>query len=319
MRRIGRASRRRRSAPPFAAALAGVLGFASAACTVGAGAGKADGMLFDVGCNQSNSLAQPPGKPYSLAPAFFAGEPIEDVCPPPGQCSGPHTNRLIIRLQHTGDRVEVNDTLYFDVKNAYKVAQCVRGQTLLGVPQWDTREVTATDGTTIPGLSWCDWNAADADGGADAGGGGADAGGADAGVADAGATADAGAPLVMTAVRPRINLSTQDYVQAALAPLYTCIEARSVAVALPGSWIEFQDFGAAVESADPENRSAVGGDFRVNFGERLRASFHLVLGDEAVENAIRTRTAVPDTRIGGELDGYFDFDLERGRAAQPFP
>ncbi|HVR03744.1 MAG TPA: hypothetical protein VMT47_16525 [Polyangia bacterium] len=286
-----------------------MLGFAAGACTVGAGAGRADGMFFDVGCNNSNSLAQPPGKPYSLAPAFFAGEPIEDVCPPPGQCSGPHTNRLVIRLQHTGNRVEVNDTLYFDVKDAYKVAQCVRGQTLLGVPQWDLRKLTASDGTLIPGLSWCDWNAADADGGADAGGGGA----------DAGATADSGAPLVMTAARPRINLSTQDYVQASFAPLYTCIEARSVAVALPGSWIEFQDFGAAVQSADPENRTAVDGDFRVNFGERLRASFHLMLGDEAVENAIKTHTAIPDTRIGGELDGYFDFDLERGRAAQPFP
>jgi hypothetical protein len=166
----------------------------------------------------------------------------------------------------------------------------------------------------MPGLSWCDWNAADADGGADAGGGAADAGAADAGM-----TADAGAPLVMTAARPRINLSTQDYVQASLAPLYTCIEARSVAVALPGSWIEFQDFGAAVQTADPENRTAVGGDFRVNFGERLRATFHLVLGDQAVENAIKTRIAIPDTRIGGELDGFFDFDLERGRAAQPFP
>jgi hypothetical protein len=314
VKRIGRASRRRLSPPPFAAALVGVLGFGAGACTVGAGVGKADGVLFDVGCNKSNSLAQPPGKPYSLQPAFFAGEPIEDVCPPPGQCSGPHTNRLIIRLQHTGNRVEVNDTLYIDVKNAYKVAQCVRGQTLLGVPQWDTRDLTSSDGALMPGLSWCDWNAADADGGADAGGGAADAGAADAGM-----TADAGAPLVMTAARPRINLSTQDYVQASLAPLYTCIEARSVAVALPGSWIEFQDFGAAVQTADPENRTAVGGDFRVNFGERLRATFHLVLGDQAVENAIKTRIAIPDTRIGGELDGFFDFDLERGRAAQPFP
>ena len=28
---------------------------------------------------------------------------------------------------------------------------------------------------------------------------------------------------------------------------------------------------------------------------------------------------IPTPLIGGTLDGYFDFDLERGRAAQPFP
>jgi len=216
-------------------------------------------------------------------------------------------NRLVIRLQHTGNRVEVNDTLYFDVGSAYKVAQCVRGQTKLGVPQWDTRTVTAADGTLIPGLPWCDWDAADADGGAAAGG------------AEAGATADASAPVVMTAVHARINISTQDYVQASLAPLYTCVEARSVAVALPGSWIEFQDFGTAVQAVGSEQRADVGGDFRVDFGQRLRATFHLVLGDQAVQYAIKTHVALPDARIGGELDGSFDFDLERGRAAQPFP
>jgi hypothetical protein len=279
-------------------------------CTVGAGSGSASGTLFDIGCNQSDSLKTP--EPYSLHPTFFAGEPIEDVCPPPGQCSGPHMNRLIIRLQQTGNRVEVNDTLYFDIENAYKVAQCVRGQTKGGAPQWDPRLVTAPDGTPVPGLPWCDWNAADVDGGA------ADAAAPDAGGVDAGAT-DGGAPVAMTAARARINISTQDFVQAALAPLYTCVEARSVAVALPGSWIEFQDFGSAVQTMAPELRTDVNGDFKVDFGQRLRATFHLVLGDQAVAYATKTHALVPDARIGGQLDGAFDFDLDRGRAAQPFP
>jgi hypothetical protein len=293
-----------------AAVLFGGFGLAAGGCTVGEGTGSAVGTLFDVGCDGVDSL-KPPGKPYSLQPTFFAGEPIEDICPPPGQCAGPRMNRLIIRLQHNGNRIETNDTLYFNIQNSYKVAQCVRGQTKNGVAAWDTRLVTAPDGTAVPGLLWCDWNV-----GAD--GGVADAGAADAGVADAGAP-DAGVPAVMTAPYARINLSTQDFVQASLSPLHTCVEARSVAVALPGSWIEFQDFGSARQGGTSDTRSDVTGDFKVNFGDHLRASFHLVLGDQAVTYATMTHAAIPDQRIGGGLDGSFDFDLERGRAAQQFP
>jgi hypothetical protein len=288
-------------------------------CTAGSGSGSAVGMLQDVGCNNGNTLDTL--QPYSLNPTFFAGEPIEDVCPsPPGNCSttSPHTNRLTIRMQRTGNGVEVNDTLYFNILNSYKVAQCLRGQTDGGAPEWDTRVLTASDGSPISGVPWCDWNAADqADGGADGGALDAGAGAApDAGAADGGA--DAG--VTMTASAARINLSTQDYVQAGLAPLYTCVEARSVGIALPGSWIEFQDFGLAIQSnLPPEQRMGINGDFKVDFGQRLRATFHLVLGDQAVENAKKTHTLIPDPRISGTLDGSFDFDLDRGRAAQPFP
>lgn len=284
-------------------------------CTAGQGSGSAVGTLQVVGCNSSNTLATP-GQ-YSLNPTFFAGEPIEDVCPkPPGDCStsSPHTNRLVIRMQRTGNAVEVNDTLIFNINNSLKVAQCVRGKTVNGAPTWDTRLLTGADGFPVPGVPWCDWNAADQpDGGA------ADGGAPDAGAPDAGPPgADAG--VTMTAAAARINLSTQDYVQANLSPLYTCVEARSVGVALPGSWIEFQDFGLAIQSnLPPEQRGDINGDFKVDFGQRLRATFHLVLGDQAVENAITTRTLIPDPRIGGTLDGSFDFDLDRGRAAQPFP
>jgi hypothetical protein len=284
-------------------------GLAAGGCTVGQGSGTANGTLMDVGCNGTDSLAMT--QPYSLKPSFFAGEPIEDVCPsPPGQCGGIRMNRLTIRMQRSGNRVEVNDTLYFDVLDSYKVAQCVRGQTKNGVPQWDTRLVTGPDGKLIPGLVWCDWNWG-ANGGVD--------GGADGGAADAGAP-DAGAAGLMTAPRARINLSTQDFVQSSLDPLYTCVEARSVGVALPGSWIEFTNFGNAGEAnVPPEQRAGIPGDFKVDFGQRLSASFHLILGDQAVEYAIKTNDFIPDTRISGELTGNFDFDLDRGRAEQPFP
>jgi hypothetical protein len=308
-------------------ALLGAVGIAPwAGCTVGSGVGSAVGTLFDVGCNGNDPMLLP--KPFSLNPTFFAGEPIEDVCPkPPGDCSGPRMNRLLIRMQRNGNREEVNDVLFFDILNSRKVAQCVRGQTLHGVPTWDTRLVTGADGLPIPGLPWCDWNWIDAT----ADGGAADAGAADAGAPDAGApsTADAGAtdggivaPVMMTAPYARINLSTQDYVQASLAPLYSCVEARSVGVAVPpGSWIAFQSFGQAIQNdiPNPEDRGDITDDFSVDFGQHLQASFHLILGDQAVEYAIKTRALVPDPRIGGTLDGSFDFDLDRGRAAQPFP
>jgi hypothetical protein len=299
-------------------------GFAAAGCTVGSGSGSAVGTLMDVGCNSAGAYSTL--TPFSLSPTFFAGEPIEDVCPPPGNCSGPHMNRLVIRMQRTGNRIEVNDVLYFDVLNTLKVAECVRGAVVNGMPDWDTRLVTGSDGSLIPGLPWCDWNAADyvltPDGGA-LDGGASDGGASDGGAPDAGVTvSDGGVPLVMTLPYARINLSTQDYVQASLAPLYTCVEARSVGVALPGSWIEFRDFGNAIENnVPPDQRGDLSqmGDYRVDFGQRLRANFHLLLGDQAVEHAIQTRERTPDLRIKGQLDGSFDFDLDRGRAAQPFP
>jgi hypothetical protein len=291
-----------------AAALA--TGICAGGCTVGDGSGSANGMLMDVGCNEGNTLASPMA--FSLNPSFFAGVPIEDVCPPPGQCGGPRMNRLIIRMQRTGTRIEVNDVLTFDVLNSLKVAQCVRGRTVGGQPTWDTRNITAADGTEIPGVPWCDWNWTSADAGAAAPDGGAD-GGVAGGV-------DGGALVAMTQTMARINITTQDFVQASLAPLFTCVEARSVAVALPGSWILFKSFGTALQTdVPPEMRGTLNDDFKVDFGQRLSADFHLVLGDQAVEYAIKTHMAIPDQRISGFLDGSFDFDLDRGRAAQPFP
>ncbi|MDB4981735.1 MAG: hypothetical protein JWM82_2487 [Myxococcales bacterium] len=277
-------------------------------CTVGNGSGTASGSLKVLGCDENDSLKD--GQAYELRPTFFAGEPIEDICPARSKCPGAHTNRLLIRMQRTGNQVENNDTLYFDVQNALEVARCVRGRTANGAGDWDTRKVTNADGSSS-NLPWCDWGAGAADAGAvdDAGVGTDDAAG------DAATT-----PVVMTAERARINLSTEDYVRASFSPLHTCVAARLVGVALPGSWIEFADFGSAVQtSKTPDARDAVGTDFKVDFGERLHATFHLELGDQRVTNAQKVRDAVPSSRISGILDGSFDFDLQRGRAAQPFP
>jgi hypothetical protein len=302
------------------AALAFGAALVAGGCTVGNGSGTARGTLKVIGCNEGDTLKD--GQPYDLRPTFFAGQPIEDICPARSSCPAAHTNRLLIRLQRTGNQVENNDTLYFDVQNALEVARCVRGRTTNGVANWDTRMVGNPDGT-LTNLPWCDWNAPAGDGGTavDAGAGD-DAGAVDDGgagaVADAG-TVDAG-PVTMTAARARINLSTQDFVRASFTPLHTCAAAKLVGVALPGSWIEFIDFGSsALPNVASAARDEVGADFKVDFGERLHASFHVELGDQRVANAQKNRDALPSSRISGVFDGAFDFDLQRGRAAQPFP
>ena len=44
------------------------------------------------------------------------------------------------------------------------------------------------------------------------------------------------------------------------------------------------------------------------------------IGDPRYVNAVETGSTPPTAPvIGGTLDGYFDFDLARGRSAQPFP
>lgn len=265
----------------------------SSACAVGDGSGSANGWLFVDGCrNQLDAGTEftDAGIPvYELRPSFFAGEPIEDFCPPPGNCPGEHTNRLLIRMQRTGNRIEVNDTLYIDIENSVELARCIRGRTENGVPTWDTRMILGPDGmpTDVP---FCDWGG------------------------------DPAMPGAMTRQRARINMSTLDFVRASLAPLNSCIEARLVAVALPGSWIEFEEFGTAAQANLPAaERGIITGDFKVDFGERLVATFHLELGDQRVVTAMKNRDSVPKPKIGGTLDGNFNFDLARSRAAQPFP
>jgi hypothetical protein len=276
-------SRRARSLAIGAAAAAAAA--AAGGCTVGAGAGSATGDLFVIDCNPNDSnpnlgSAQSPVA-FDLSPTFFAGDPVE--APVSGL-----PNQLNIRMQRNGNRIEISDTLFFDVTNAFEVARCLRGRTVNGQPDWFTGTLTNNDGspTTIP---WCDPTAA---------------------------TGVDGGPGL-----PRINLSTQDFVKSAFVPLFTCNLARVTGDATIGSWIDFQDFGSAAEpNVPPEMRGQVTIDFKVNFGERLRAHFHVELEDDRIVTAAMNRVMTPTTSyVGGALDGYFDFILDRGRVAQPFP
>jgi hypothetical protein len=274
-------------------------------CTVGSGTGSAVGNLWVIGCSSNqqdfgaDGSAPPsgPGAPYSLQPSFFAGQPVEDIGP------GPQQNALTIRMQRLGGATETDDTLYFDIQNSSEVARCVRGRTVNGQPDWSL-DYKGTG-------PWCDWTAAaQVDGGLSVEAGvGDDAG---FGISDGGVS--------MTARYPTIRLSPAGVINSALTIYATCPTARLTAQVVDG-WIQFIDFGSAAQpDLPPEQRTAVGSDFKVNFGERLRATFVMKLGDQEVINAqLNHLPQVPDPLIGGYLSGSFDFTFERGRAAQVFP
>jgi hypothetical protein len=247
-------------------------------CTVGAGTGAALGNLYifsctcmEFSCKDGGDLGTPDAPaPYDLSPHFFAGEPIDDI-----SRARIVNNRLIMRMQRTGNRIEVNDALYFDVQSAYEVARCVRGRTENGQPDWDTS-------------GWCDWTGG------------------------MGGTARAD--------HARIKIGPELPIRSSLSLMYSCNKARVVGVGVDDSWIEFQRFGGAVQDDVPsDQRTAIKGDFKVDFGTQLQADFSLIIDDERRIAAVKVNDPIPATEIKGDMHGSFDFYLERGRAAQQFP
>jgi hypothetical protein len=271
----------------FVAILPALAAASGAGCTTGEGSGAAIGPLWILGCTQNAKVvdygteANP--KLFDLSPTFFAGEPIEGIS------DGIPANRLVIRMERTGNEIQISDTLFFDIIDSGLVAHCLRGRTVGGAPDWDS---TAT-GTLDPNVTtpWCEPNAGRHGG-------------------------------------TRIHLLPFGPVRAALTPLATCQSNMhppavvSITGVAQDGWIEFLEFGDA-EQPDlaPEKRTNPDDeDFKVNFGQNLSANFSVVLGDDRTETAIHNMIDIPpDPRIGGTLNGSFDFNLERGRSAQTFP
>jgi hypothetical protein len=266
---------------------------AGGCAAVGDGSGSAAGPLWILGCEEGHPYmgGSPDNpRPYELEPTFFAGEPIGDISVIPGEePSAPQQNRLIIRMQRTGNAVEINDTLYFDIPSSYQVARCIRGAlTPTGEPDWDTGTGTVNPDPAYAN-PWCEQNGPN-------------------GV-------------------PRIHMVPFGPVRASLAPLQTChmtspgpTVVSVTAVAMDG-WIEFEHFGGAAQPSVPvADRKPVGFDFQVAYDQSLTATFDLVLDDDRRQTAIYKMIDVPPAaRIGGTLAGFFDFDLKRGRTGQTFP
>jgi hypothetical protein len=260
-----------------------------AGCTVGSGSGSAMGPLWILGCQNGDPLGTP-DKPqlFNLDPTFFAGEPIEDISEPP-------TNRLIIRMQRNGNAVEINDTLYFDIRDSAQIARCIRGATINGGPDWDTTSGTLNElGQVDPNAPpWC---------------------------------MQAATPDQL----PQIRLVPFGPVAVSFAPLASChsemhppaiVDINGVA---NGGFITFTDFGGAVQPNQattlPDARVPITDDFKVNYGEHLQATFQFDVEDERVAAAIRDKVVPPAAPlIGGMLAGNFEFFFERGRSAQTFP
>jgi len=293
---------RGRRAGACATALA--MSAAASGCAVGSGSGAADGMVYEVGCGKLGG-AVGDLVPYSLKPVFFAGEPIEDL----NVTSPTHMNQLRIRMQDNGLAIQYADVLGFDVENSYEVARCLRGRVTNGQPDWNVTE-TLPDGTRT---WWCDWS-----GTAVTDGGPVDASAIVPGGPDGGLVLDGGVSIQTGA--PRIHLTPYTDIRSSLATLSTCGITNVVGVAADG-WIQFSNFGSAEQPGKPpEERDPVPGNFVIQYGDRMRASFYVVLTDQAIIGAKEQNLPPPETQqIGGWLSGYFDFDLERGRSAQPFP
>jgi hypothetical protein len=303
-------------------ALVGALA-AFGGCSVGQGSGSATGSLFVVSCNDRKNFGTDGGSnsgymvgpiSYSLGgshgPSFFAGAPIEDLIQGPGAM-----NVLQMRMASSGLLERYTDFLEFDVTYSYEVARCVRGRTVNGQPDYLVYAplplTLATAANPAPMTLWCDWTGmAFSDGGAP------DA--AMPGAPDAGTALDGGMSTMASA--PRIHLTPYTDVHASLGLYQTCPDGNQAGTGIDG-WIEFQSFGTAEQSDfPPDQRMPIGPEFVINFGDRLRARFHVIIGDPRYVTAIETGSTPPTAPvIGGTLDGYFDFDLARGRSAQPFP
>jgi hypothetical protein len=267
-----------------ASLLIGLTAVSAAGCTIGEGSGTATGTLFVIGCypeapHDLGSEAAP--EPFDLSPSYFAGEPIEDTAD-----AKPAHNRLIMRMQRNGNALEINDVIYVDVPFSYQIAQCLRGRTVGGLPDWDTSTGTAYPGVTEP---WC------------------------------GPIGPNGVPRINLAPYGPVRVSlTPFWTCHSQAHPPTVVSVTGMAAE---GWIDFLAFGSAAQpSLPPEERTPVDLDFKVNYGDQLHAIFQFTMLDERITNAIRLGLVLPPSAvIGGALQGEYDFDLDRGRSAQTFP
>ena len=230
---------------------------------------------------------------FDLKPTFFAGEPIEDIA------GIPPNNRLIISMRRNGNSVEINDTLYFDIRNSAQIARCIRGRTVNGVPDWDT-----SSGMLVPG--WYGGRRAPR-----------------AAVVHAARHHGRAASDSSGSLRARrgVVLAAGDLPLDRHAPTRDRCRHRSGERRLHHlQQLRRRGAGSVRPTSRPTRANRFDDDFKVAYDEQLQATFQFTVEDERVAAAMRDMVVPPSPPvIGGMLSGNFDFDLKRGRAAQTFP
>jgi hypothetical protein len=125
---------------------------------------------------------------------------------------------------------------------------------------------------------------------------------------------------------PRLRVAPDALVRGSLSPNASCVRLVVGTAVAPirdpmdtawDSWIVITEFGTAARMGDPATRAPVPGDFKVDINEPLLSpNFTLRLLDDAVVKGARPPGGAV---IAGNLDGTFDFSLQRGQGAQTFP
>jgi hypothetical protein len=265
----------------IALALLGVgLLVAPLACTVGEGTGAAKGKLYLKNCEGTakvptgdlGSLLVPAD--FNLNPNFFVGEPIEDIKPMGSD------NRLVIRMQDAGKRVEDNDVIVFDM-DSFRVAECVRG----------VAAVVAT-----PALQrFCAFDAAKGWPRLRVG---------------------PGFP-VRASMALRKSCPGNPYVVASARG--TSPGTEDATSDKWDSWIELREFGeAAVRSSGEDVKPAFKVEFGERlFADSFHLE---LIDDKTLRAELdKSALVIPEPDVKGSVDGFFDFLLERGQGAQTFP
>jgi hypothetical protein len=252
----------------------------SLGCTVGEGTGAAKGQLYVKNCNgrptaPSGDLGTPTMlADFDLHPNFFVGEPIEDIKPMGSD------NRLVVRLQDAGKRLEDNDVIVFDM-DSFHVAECVRG-----IPA-----VLATDALKRfcayePGKTWPRLRVGP------------------------------GFPI-RASMALRQACPGNPYVVAAARG--TSPGTETAPAAGWNSWIELRAFGAAADRGSGEDvKATFKVEFGERlFADSFHLD---LVDDKTLQAQLdKNALVIPDPDMQGTVDGFFDFKLERGQGAQTFP
>jgi hypothetical protein len=250
------------------------------ACTVGDGNGAAKGKLYLKNCAGTAKVPTGDlGSPgmladFDLKPDFFVGEPIEDIKPMGSD------NRLVIRLQGAGRRVEDNDVIVFDM-DSFRVAECVRG-----VPA-----VLATDALK----RFCAY---------------------DAGKTWPRLRVGPGFP-VRASMALRKSCPGNPYVVAAARG--TSPGTENAPSDQWDSWIELREFGeAAVRGSGQDVKATFKVEFGERlFADSFHLD---LIDDKTLRAQLdHDALVIPEPDVKGSVDGFFDFLLERGQGAQTFP